>query len=122
VPIKRLKKVLKRLFLWVIALSLMDWRVRNVPLFLAYFIYMNIYVGNLNYNMTEDDLKEVFSAHGAVDSAKIITDKFTGRARGFGFVEMPNDSEGNAAIEALNGSDIQGRSLTVNVARPREEG
>ena len=81
---------------------------------------MNIYVGNLSFNTSEAELNAAFAAHGTVDSAKIITDRDTGRSRGFGFVEMPNDAEGMVAINQLNGSELDGRSLTVNVAKPRE--
>jgi cold-inducible RNA-binding protein len=80
---------------------------------------MNIYVGNLPYNTTDNDLEQAFAAHGAVDRAKVIIDRNTGRSRGFGFVEMANDDEGRAAIEAMNGQDMGGRALNVNEARPR---
>ena len=79
----------------------------------------NIYVGNLPYNMMDAELEETFSAHGAVEQAKVISDRDTGRSRGFGFVEMPNDDEARAAMEALNGAEIDGRKLVVNEARPR---
>lgn len=79
---------------------------------------MNIYVGNLPFRTTNDDLEQLFSEYGSVNSASVITDRDTGRSRGFGFVEMPDD-EARAAIEALNGADYQGRPLTVNEARPR---
>jgi len=79
---------------------------------------MNIYVRNLNFSLTEDELREVFAQFGAVDSVKIIKDKFTGRAKGFGFVEMPNEQEGNAAIEKLNGTDVKGRNMFVDKANP----
>jgi RNA recognition motif-containing protein len=82
---------------------------------------MNIYVGNLSYRMTEDDLHQAFAEFGEVTSAKIITDRDTGQSKGFGFVEMPNQSEGEAAISALNESDVQGRNLRVNEARPRPD-
>ena len=82
---------------------------------------MNIYVGNVKYEMTENDLKEMFSAYGEVASARIITDKDTGRSKGFGFVEMPNDSQAHVAIESTNEKEIGGRTLKVNEARPREE-
>ena len=81
---------------------------------------MNIYVGNLSYGMSEDELREAFAAYGDVSSVKILSDRETGRSRGFGFVEMPNQSEGEAAIAQLNGKDVGGRSLRVNEARPRE--
>jgi cold-inducible RNA-binding protein len=82
---------------------------------------MNIYVGNLSWNTSENDLREAFEAFGEVSSVAIITDRETGKSRGFGFVEMPSDSEGRAAIAALNGADMGGRNLTVNEARPRED-
>jgi len=82
---------------------------------------MNIYVGNLSYNTNEDDLKEIFSQHGEVSSVKIITDKFSGQSKGFAFVEMPNQSEAEAAIKAVDGSSVGGRNLRVNEARPRTE-
>ena len=82
---------------------------------------MNIYVGNLSFKATDEDLRQTFGAYGEVSSASIISDRATGRSRGFGFVEMPNDEEGSAAIAALNGKDMMGRNLTVNEARPREE-
>ena len=80
---------------------------------------MNLYVGNLSYDMSEENLRSEFSEYGEVQSAKIITDKFTGRSRGFGFVEMNSDDEGKKAMEELNGKDIEGRELVVNEARPR---
>ena len=82
---------------------------------------MNIYVGNLSYDTTESQLESAFASYGVVSSARIATDRDTGRARGFGFVEMPSQSEAQAAISALNGSQLQGRTLNVNEARPREE-
>ncbi|HKL62218.1 MAG TPA: RNA-binding protein [Woeseiaceae bacterium] len=81
----------------------------------------NIYVGNLAYSVTSDDLREVFSEYGEVSSANVIMDKFSGRSKGFGFVEMPDSSAASAAIEALNEQDLQGRNMRVNEARPREE-
>ena len=81
---------------------------------------MNIYVGNLSYGMTEDELREAFAAYGDVSSVKILSDRETGRSRGFGFVEMPNQSEGEAAVAQLNGKEVGGRTLRVNEARPRE--
>lgn len=83
---------------------------------------MNIYVGNLAYSTGEEDLRQAFSAFGEVSSVSIIKDKFTGNSRGFAFVEMPNNREGQAAIEGMNGKDLNGRNLTVNEARPRTEG
>ena len=82
---------------------------------------MNIYVGNMPFSMSEAQLSDAFSAHGAVKSARIVTDRDTGRAKGFGFVEMDNSAEANSAINALNGSEHDGRKLTVNEAKPREE-
>lgn len=82
---------------------------------------MNLYVGNLSYQMTDDDLHNAFSAYGQVSSAKIIMDRDTGRSKGFGFVEMPNDDEARAAIEALDNSDLKGRNIKVNEARPRTD-
>lgn len=82
---------------------------------------MNIYVGNLPHATTENELRQVFEAHGNVSSAAIIKDKFTGDSRGFGFVEMPNRQEAQAAISDLNGKDLGGRAMTVNEAKPREE-
>ncbi len=80
-----------------------------------------LYVGGLPYAVTEDKLKEIFSAHGAVESARVITDRFTGRSRGFGFVEMTEDAEAQAAIDSLNGTELDGKTLTVNEARPQEK-
>ncbi len=79
-----------------------------------------IYVGGLPYSTTEQQLSELFAAHGSVQSARIITDKFTGQSRGFGFVEMTTDEEAKAAIAALHGTQLGGRTLTVNEARPQE--
>ncbi len=83
---------------------------------------INIYVGNLPYRTTDQDLVDMFAQHGKVEKASIIMDRQTGRSRGFGFVEMNNDEEGRAAVAALNGFDMEGRKLTVNEARPREQG
>ena len=83
---------------------------------------MNIYVGNLPYQTTEEDLKEMFEAFGEVESAAVIKDKVTGRSRGVGFVEMPSDADAQSAIAALNGNEMEGRAITVNEARPRSEG
>lgn len=82
----------------------------------------NIYVGNLPYSTTQGDLEQLFGQHGAVQRASVIIDRETGRSKGFGFVEMPNDAEGDAAIAALNGYDMGGRKLRVNEAQPREQG
>jgi RNA recognition motif-containing protein len=81
----------------------------------------NIYVGNLPYDTTGEDLVQLFQTYGTVTSGQVIIDKFSGRSRGFGFVEMANDDESQAAIDALNGTPYGGRPLTVNEARPREE-
>lgn len=81
---------------------------------------MNIYVGNLSYGMSEEELRQAFAAFGTVSSAKILIDRETGRSRGFGFVEMPNQSEAETAIGQLNGKDVGGRPLRINEARPRE--
>lgn len=83
---------------------------------------MNIYCGNLAYAVTSDDLRQAFEAFGEVTSASVITDRDSGRSKGFGFVEMANDAEGNAAIEALNGTDMKGRPVRINEARPRTDG
>jgi len=80
---------------------------------------MNIYVGNLPYNVTEDDLREAFSEFGEITSATLISDKFSGQSKGFGFVEMGNNSEADAAIKALNESSFKGRNIKVNQAKPR---
>jgi RNA recognition motif-containing protein len=82
---------------------------------------MKIYVGNLSYSTSEDDIRTAFSAFGAVNTCDVIMDRGTGRSKGFGFVEMGVDTEGQAAIDALNGKDLDGRALNVNVAKPREE-
>ena len=82
---------------------------------------MNIYVGNLSYDMTEEDLRKEFEAFGKVDSVNIIKDKFTDRSRGFAFVEMSNNEEGKAAVAGVNGKDVKGRALNVSEARPRGE-
>lgn len=80
---------------------------------------MKLYVGNLPYSVTEDDLKETFSEFGDLGEVTVITDKFSGQSKGFGFVEMPNNSEADAAIKALNETDFKGRNIKVNEARPR---
>jgi len=83
---------------------------------------VNIYVGNLSYEVAEEDLRQAFSAFGEVASATVIKDKVTGRSRGFGFVEMPAQAEAQAALEGLNGTELKGRAISVNEARPRPEG
>ncbi len=80
---------------------------------------MNIYVGNLAFAVTDDDLQQLFAAHGDVTTANVIKDRFSGESRGFGFVEMPSRDDAMAAIEALNGTDLKGRSITVNEAKPK---
>ena len=82
---------------------------------------MNIYVGNLPWDLSEEDLREAFAAFGEVETAKIVQDKFSGKSRGFGFVEMPNKEEGTAAISGMNEKDLKGRALKVNEAKPRTE-
>ena len=82
---------------------------------------VNIYVGNLSYNTTEDDLRNMFEAHGKVDRASVITDRMSGTSKGFGFVEMPNSAEGRAAISALNEMETGGRKIMVNEAKPKED-
>jgi len=81
---------------------------------------MNIYVGNLHFNVNEDELKKAFEEYGEVTSVKIITDKYSGRSKGFGFVEMTNDQEAQQAIDNINGTEIKGRSVNVNQAREKE--
>lgn len=81
---------------------------------------INIYVGNLPWQTTDDELYQLFAQYGAVAKSQVVMDRDTGRSRGFGFVEMANEAEANAAIEALNNSDLGGRPLTVNIAKPRE--
>ena len=80
-----------------------------------------LYVGNLSYRMTDSDLEQLFASHGSVTSAQIIMDRDTGRSKGFGFVEMASDQDAQTAITALNGKEIEGRTLTVNEARPKED-
>jgi RNA recognition motif-containing protein len=82
---------------------------------------MNIYVSNLSYNTTSGSLKELFAGYGETTSAKVITDMLTGKSRGFGFVEMPNDAEGQKAINELNATDFEGKTINVTVARPKAE-
>lgn len=83
---------------------------------------MNIYVGNLSWNLKDQDLQNLFASHGEVTSAKIVLDKFTNRSKGFGFVEMSNDDEAQSAITALNGTEVDGRNIVVNESRPKPEG
>jgi RNA recognition motif-containing protein len=90
--------------------------------FLKFHNTMNIYVGNLSWNLKDQDLSNLFASHGEVVSAKIVTDKFTNRSKGFGFVEMANDDQAQAAIAALNGSEVDGRNIVVNESRPKPEG
>ncbi len=81
---------------------------------------MNIYIGNLPFNMGEEDLREIFEEYGEVSSAKIVMDKLTGRSKGFGFVEMDDDASANKAIEELNNAEVSGRNIKVNESKPRE--
>ncbi len=83
---------------------------------------MRIYVGNLSFEVGDEDLKAAFAAYGGVDSAQVVKDAYSGRSRGFGFVEMPDSTQAQAAITGLNGKDLKGRAVTVNQARPREAG
>jgi RNA recognition motif-containing protein len=82
---------------------------------------MRLYVGNLSYDTTEEELRELFSAHGTVESVNLITEGGSGRSKGFGFVEFRDDQEANAAIAALNGTDLRGRTINVNQARPKAD-
>jgi RNA recognition motif-containing protein len=99
-------------------MAVLNWNVRSD---IQRRTRMNIYVGNLSWDTTESELQQLFEAHGKVDTVNVIKDKYTGRSRGFGFVEMPDDAEGQAAIQALDGTSLGGRDLRVNVAKPREE-
>ena len=81
----------------------------------------NIYVGNLSFDVSDASLQEAFAAFGTVDKANVVTDRMTGRSRGFGFIEMANDEEAKAAIEGLNGTELSGRTVTVNVAKPKAD-
>jgi len=101
------------------------WFAIKLRLYLCkYFkiVHMNIFVGSLPFSIEEADLRESFEAYGTVDSVKIITDKFTGRSKGFGFVEMANDEEAQKAIDELNGATVQGRAIVVNKSEPKPEG
>jgi RNA recognition motif-containing protein len=82
---------------------------------------MNIYVGNLSYEVSTEDLRQAFEAYGEVSSTNIVTDKYSGQPRGFAFVEMPNDGEGQTAVENLNGKELSGRQIKVSEARPRAD-
>lgn len=83
---------------------------------------VNIYVGNISYDMTETQLKDLFSQHGEVVSAKIISDQFSGKSKGFGFIEMTDKNDANSAIQQLDGTSVQNRNIKVNLAKPRSEG
>ena len=83
---------------------------------------MNIYVGNLSFGVTDEDVRQAFDPFGQISSVRVIVDRDTGRSKGFGFVEMPNDAEAQSAISDLDGKELQGRSIKVNEARPRSEG
>jgi len=95
--------------------------VRRAPVFEESLMGKKLYVGNLTYGMNDSDLEQLFGQHGTVVSAQVIMDRDTGRSKGFGFVEMKTDQEAQAAIQALNNKEHEGRALTVNEARPREE-
>ncbi len=82
---------------------------------------MKLYVGNLAYSVTEDDLRRIFAAYGEVSSAAIITDKYTGQSKGFGFIEMPSQAQAEEAIKGLDGNPLKGRNIKVNEARPKED-
>ena len=82
---------------------------------------MNIYVGNFSYDVTEDEVRDIFSSHGEISSISIIKDKYSGQSKGFGFVEMPNQAEAEEAIKTLNESELKGRNIKVNQAKPKEE-
>jgi cold-inducible RNA-binding protein len=97
------------------------WLVLRDSLGRRPFVAKKLYVGNLSYGTTDSDLHSLFGPHGTVQSAQVIMDRDTGRSKGFGFVEMDNGEEAQAAITALNGQEVSGRALTVNEARPREE-
>jgi cold-inducible RNA-binding protein len=97
-------------------------RVRPNGHFLEFEMGKKLYVGNLSYDVTDSDLSRMFEPHGTVQSAQVIMDRDVGRSKGFGFVEMQNDQEAQAAIDALNGKDSGGRALTVNIAKPKAEG
>jgi RNA recognition motif-containing protein len=90
-------------------------------LFFYFFIFMNIYISNLSFKVEDGDLRQLFEEYGEVSSAKVVTDKFTGRSRGFGFVEMPDNDASLKAIEELNQAEYDGRVINVNEARPRED-
>ncbi len=101
-------------------LPAVPFRFAPVPAHQRKCFVMRIYVGNLNFQSTESEIQELFAQYGQVDDVALITDRMTGRAKGFGFVEMPNGDEAQAAIAGLNGKNFGGRDLTVNEARPRE--
>ncbi len=103
-------------------ISVVDYKIAS--LYLNRVIkesFMNLYVGNLSYSVTEEDLKEAFSEFGELESVNIIKDKYSGQSKGFGFVEMPDNAEADKAIKALNGNDLKGRAIKVNQAKPRAE-
>jgi RNA recognition motif-containing protein len=90
-------------------------------IFILFFCFMNIYVSNLSFHTTDEDLRELFGKFGEVSSAKVIMDKVSGRSRGFGFVEMPSEEEGKEAMSSLNNKEIEGRAIAVSIAKEREE-
>ncbi len=98
-----------------------SWKVTCTILYNQKEVSMNIYVGNLSYEVNEEDLKKAFEDFGQVESVKIIMDRYSGQSKGFGFVEMPSQAEGQSAIDGLNGKEIKGRAINVNEARPRTE-
>ena len=91
------------------------------PIIFNFILTMNIFVSNLNFKVKSEDLKQLFSQYGEVVSSKVITDKFSGRSRGFGFVEMKNDNDGDKAINELNQKEYEGRNISVSVAKPRTD-
>jgi RNA recognition motif-containing protein len=97
------------------------WRPTRTVFWTGKGVSVNIYVGNLSYDVDERELQEAFEAYGQVESARIIKDMYSGRSKGFGFVEMPSETEASSAIEALNGKELKGRPIKVNKARPRFE-
>jgi RNA recognition motif-containing protein len=96
------------------------WVYKSKAIYFLLIFIMNIFVANLNFRLTDDDLREVFTQFGEVSSAKVIMDRESGRSKGFGFVEMPNDNEANEAISQLASAEIEGKTITVKEALPRE--
>lgn len=104
----------------MLSLSLTNVKLKFYSFF-TYFMSKKLFVGNIDWATTDDQLKELFEQHGEIEEAIILKDKFSGRSRGFGFVTFVNDEDGDKAVEALNGHDLNGRELAVNEARPRED-